>query len=161
LFNTSIARNIAYGIEDYNLDDVQKAAEQAYAHDFIMTMPEGYDSIAGERGVKMSGGQKQRLAIARSIYKDVPLLILDEATSALDSESERIVQMALENLMRNRTSIVIAHRLSTVLNADRIMVMDKGRIVGVGSHVELLENNRLYQKLYNLQFSLGENGEEK
>ena len=153
LFNSSIAQNIAYGCKDFNLDDVRAAAEKAYAHDFIMEMPEGYESLAGERGVKMSGGQKQRLAIARAIYKDVPLLILDEATSALDSESERIVQLALENLMRGRTSIVIAHRLSTVLNSDRIIVMCKGGIAAVGAHEELLAESALYQRLYSLQFN--------
>ncbi|MCL1889980.1 MAG: ATP-binding cassette domain-containing protein, partial [Desulfovibrionaceae bacterium] len=129
------------------------AAEAAYAHEFIMSMPEGYDTLVGERGVKLSGGQKQRLTIARAIAKNAPILILDEATSALDSESEKIVQRALENLMRGRTSIVIAHRLSTVLEADRILVMREGRVEAEGSHRSLLESSPLYAKLYAMQFS--------
>ncbi|MBQ4133609.1 MAG: ATP-binding cassette domain-containing protein, partial [Desulfovibrionaceae bacterium] len=129
-----------------------EAARQAYADEFITAMPQGYATCVGERGVKISGGQKQRITIARAIYKNSPLLILDEATSALDSESERIVQKALENLMQNRTSIVIAHRLSTVLNSDRILVMDEGRIVAEGSHQQLLKTSPLYKKLCRLQF---------
>lgn len=152
LFNTTIRENIAYGQTGFTEDDVLKAAHAAYAHEFIMELPEGYNTIVGERGVKLSGGQKQRITIARAIAKNAPLLILDEATSALDSESEKIVQKALENLMQGRTSIVIAHRLSTVLESDRILVMDKGRIVGQGHHTELLESSALYAKLYAMQF---------
>jgi len=153
LFNQSIRENIAYGQPGFSEERIIAAAEAAYAHEFIMSMPEGYDTLVGERGVKLSGGQKQRLTIARAIAKDAPILILDEATSALDSESEKIVQRALENLMRGRTSIVIAHRLSTVLEADRILVMREGRVEAEGRHRSLLESSPLYAKLYAMQFS--------
>lgn len=156
LFNITVRDNIAYGDKGTSNEAVFEAAEKAYAHEFILALPEGYETVIGERGVKISGGQKQRLAIARAIHKNAPLLILDEATSALDSEAERIVQLALENLMKDRTSIVIAHRLSTVLNADRILVMDKGKIVAQGRHEELLKTSALYSKLYKLQFLTGE-----
>lgn len=152
LFNVSIRNNIAYGLTSISDDKVIEAAKAAYAHGFINELPEGYDTIVGERGVKLSGGQKQRLTIARALLKNPPLLILDEATSALDTESERIVQLALENLMQGRTSIVIAHRLSTILTADKIVVMEKGRIVAQGPHAELLETCPLYAKLYRMQF---------
>ena len=152
LFNTTVRDNIAYGAEVV-AEAVELAAETAYAHGFVRELDTGYDSVVGERGVKLSGGQKQRLTIARALYKNPPLLILDEATSALDTESERIVQMALENLMKDRTSIVIAHRLSTVLNADRIVVMEKGRIVAQGRHKDLLKVSPLYARLYRMQFT--------
>jgi subfamily B ATP-binding cassette protein MsbA len=156
LFNISVRENIAYGQASIAEDDVRAAARAAYANDFIEALPDGYDSVVGERGTKLSGGQKQRLTIARAILKNAPLLILDEATSALDSESERIVQKALENLMAERTSIVIAHRLSTVLSADRILVMDHGRIISQGRHEELLGTCELYTKLYAMQFNTPE-----
>lgn len=152
LFNYSIRENIAYGQPDFTEEQVVEAARAAYAHDFIMAMPEGYNTVVGERGVKLSGGQKQRLTIARAIAKNAPILILDEATSALDSESEQIVQQALENLMKGRTSIVIAHRLSTVLGSDRILVMQNGEIEAQGTHKELLDSSPLYAKLYTMQF---------
>jgi len=154
LFNISVADNITYGIAGAGNKETLEAAEAAFAHDFIMRMPEGYRTVIGERGVKLSGGQKQRLTIARALVKDAPLLILDEATSALDSESERVVQQALENLMKNRTSIVIAHRLSTVIGADRILVMEGGSIVAQGRHEELLQTSPLYAKLYEMQFTV-------
>ncbi|WP_320175632.1 ABC transporter transmembrane domain-containing protein [Maridesulfovibrio sp.] len=152
LFNASVRDNIAYVSQDASLESVQQSARNAYAHEFVEKLPEGYETMVGERGVRLSGGQKQRLTIARALLKNPPLLILDEATSALDTEAERIVQMALENLMKDRTSIVIAHRLSTVLSADVIVVMEKGKIVSKGSHKELLEKCPLYIKLYNMQF---------
>lgn len=152
LFNTSVTENIAYGRASIDMEAVHEAARAAYAHDFILALQQGYDTVIGERGVKLSGGQKQRLTIARALLKNPPLLILDEATSALDTESERIVQQALENLMQGRTSIVIAHRLSTVLNADRIMVMEKGKVIAEGPHAALLESCPLYQRLYSMQF---------
>ncbi len=152
LFNYSIRDNIAYAQPEMPEAKVIEAAKAAYAHDFIMSMPDGYNTVIGERGVKLSGGQKQRLTIARAIAKNAPLLILDEATSALDSESEKIVQQALENLMKGRTSIVIAHRLSTVLASDRILVMQSGNIEAQGTHDELLSSCNLYAKLYALQF---------
>ncbi len=159
LFDMSIRDNIAYGTET-DEEAIRAAAVAAYADGFVSALPEGYATRVGERGVKLSGGQKQRLTIARALLKDAPLLILDEATSALDSESERMVQQALDNLMRNRTSIVIAHRLSTVLEADRILVMEQGRIVDQGRHEELLGRCELYTRLYAMQFNTaGENGE--
>lgn len=152
LFDDTIANNIAFGREAAGEEEIEQAARLAYAHDFISRLPDGYQTIIGERGLKLSGGERQRLAIARAILRDPPLLILDEATSALDSESERIVQMALANLMKNRTTVVIAHRLSTVQNADRIVVLDRGRIAEIGSHEELLRRNGLYQRLHAMQF---------
>lgn len=157
LFNATVRENIAYGADHaYTQDEVEAAARAAYAHEFILELPNGYDTIVGERGVKLSGGQKQRLTIARAIMKNPPLLILDEATSALDTESERIVQMALENLMERRTSIVIAHRLSTILSAHLIVVMSDGKIVDMGKHSKLLERCDIYKKLYELQFGSGD-----
>ncbi len=152
LFNETVKANIAYARDDFKMEEVERAAVAAYAHDFILKMPEGYDTMVGEGGVKISGGQKQRLTIARAIMKNPPLLILDEATSALDTESERVVQKALENLMQGRTSIVVAHRLSTILTADVIVVMEQGKVVAQGTHKELLATCPLYQRLYQMQF---------
>lgn len=152
LFNETIANNIRLGNSDASLEDVERAARSAFAHDFIMEMPEGYDTNIGDRGVRLSGGQRQRLCIARAILKNAPILLLDEATSALDTESEHMVQQALTNLMKNRTTLVIAHRLSTVLHADRIVVIDKGEVVEVGTNDELLARDGLYRKLYDMQF---------
>ncbi len=152
LFNDTVRNNIAYGQPDVPLARVVEAAKAALAHEFIEAMPDGYDTIIGEKGFRLSGGQRQRLAIARAILKNAPLLILDEATSALDAESEAMVQAALANLMTERTSIVIAHRLSTVRRADRIAVLEQGRITAIGSHDALLLSSPTYQKLYKLQF---------
>lgn len=152
LFHDTVANNIRYGKQDATDDEVIKAAQAAYAHDFIMEMPDGYQTSIGDRGVRLSGGQRQRLCIARAIIKNAPILILDEATSALDTESEQMVQKALDNLMVNRTTFVIAHRLSTVINADNIVVLEKGKIVESGSHRSLLENNGLYSRLCSQQF---------
>lgn len=154
LFNDSVRANIVYG--NGNLPDENMlidAAKAAYAHDFIMRMPEGYDTVIGEKGVKLSGGERQRLAIARALIKNPPILILDEATSALDSESERLVQRALENLMAHRTTFVIAHRLSTVRRADTIIVLHDGRLVEKGTHEELIARDGQYSKLHRLQFA--------
>ena len=155
LFNDTIRNNIAYmpGRESISLDAVIAAAKAANAHDFIMAMPEGYDTVVGERGIRLSGGQKQRLSIARALLKDSPILILDEATSSLDSESEYLVQEALNRLMKGRTTFVIAHRLSTIQHADRILVLSKGRIVEEGRHDELLKVGGEYAKLYGRQFA--------
>ncbi len=156
LFDETVRNNIAYGKLDAAEHELVEAAQAAYAHDFIQRLPDGYDTVIGENGVKLSGGERQRLAIARAILRDPPILILDEATSSLDSESERIVQLALSNLMRNRTTLVIAHRLSTVQNADRILVLDRGGIVETGSHEELLRNGGRYQRLHAIQFQNAE-----
>lgn len=152
LFNDSIANNISYGNKGYAQDEVEEAAKAAYIHDFIVGLPGRYATVVGERGGKLSGGQRQRIAIARAVLKKAPLLILDEATSSLDSESERLVQKALYNLMRQTTTLVIAHRLSTVRRADRIVVMRAGRVVEVGDHESLLETCGEYQRLHALQF---------
>ena len=152
IFGASIAENIAYGRPDASLADIEAAAEAALAASFIEKMSDGYETLVGERGVTLSGGQRQRIAIARAVLKDAPILLLDEATSALDAESESLVQKALGHLMKGRTTLVIAHRLATVLNADRIIVMDAGRIVESGTHAELSAAGGLYEKLARLQF---------
>ncbi len=152
LFNETIANNIRNGRPDATDAEVEAAARAAFAHDFITEMPEGYATSIGDRGVRLSGGQRQRLCIARAILKDAPILILDEATSALDTESEQMVQQALNNLMTNRTTFVIAHRLSTVLHADRIVVLEGGRIVESGNHNQLLALDGVYRRLYDMQF---------
>jgi len=158
LFDDTVRNNIAYGRSDCPLEKVIEVARATQAHDFIENMPEGYDSVVGERGARMSMGQRQRLTIARALLKDPPLLILDEATSALDSESESLVQQALEVLMKNRTSLVIAHRLATVRRADCIVVLDKGRIVEQGTHDDLLALKGAYARLYDLQFKQADAG---
>jgi ATP-binding cassette, subfamily B, bacterial MsbA len=152
LFNDSIINNIAYGRPDYDRRKIEEAARAAYAHDFIMERG-GYEVLIGERGVKLSGGERQRVAIARALLKDAPILILDEATSALDTQSERLVQRALANLMKGRTTLVIAHRLTTIHSADKIAVLDRGRIIDQGSHKELMSRGGIYRDLYELQFS--------
>jgi ATP-binding cassette, subfamily B, bacterial MsbA len=152
LFNDSILNNIAYGRPDFDRAKIEAASRAAFAHDFIMERG-GYESLIGERGVKLSGGERQRVAIARALLKDAPILVLDEATSALDTQSERWVQRALSNLMQGRTTIVIAHRLTTVHRADKIVVMDRGRVVDCGTHDELMSRGGVYRDLYELQFS--------
>jgi len=154
LFNDTVRNNISLGKENATGEEITEAARIANAHEFIMELPEGYDTNIGDSGNKLSGGQKQRLSIARAVLKNPPIMILDEATSALDTESERLVQDALEKMMRNRTSIVIAHRLSTIQNADTIVVLQKGEIVEQGSHDELLVKEGAYNKLVEMQ-SLG------
>lgn len=159
LFNDTVKNNIAYGDRSKDMDHIIAAAKAAHAHDFIMAMPEGYDTMVGELGVKLSGGERQRLSIARALLKDPPILILDEATSALDSESEKLVQDALERLMAQRTTLVIAHRLSTIRKADRIVVLVNGSIAEEGSHNELMAQKAEYNRFYNLQLSQNETPE--
>jgi ATP-binding cassette subfamily B protein/subfamily B ATP-binding cassette protein MsbA len=151
LFNDSFFNNIAFGVENATMEQVVAAAKIANAHDFIMATPEGYNTNVGDRGCQLSGGQRQRISIARAVLKNPPILILDEATSALDTESERLVQDALEKLMKNRTTIVIAHRLSTIKNADEICVMHEGKVVERGRHEELIAMNGYYKKLNEMQ----------
>ena len=151
LFNDSFYNNITFGVENATMEQVIEAAKIANAHDFIMATEQGYDTCIGDRGSRLSGGQRQRVSIARAILKNPPILILDEATSALDTESERLVQEALENLMRNRTTLVIAHRLSTIKDADLICVMHEGEIVERGRHDELIKLDRYYKRLVDMQ----------
>lgn len=152
LLNDTVAANIAYGQTDATREKIERAAQAANASDFIAQLPQGYDTLLGERGTRLSGGQRQRIAIARALLRDSPILILDEATSALDAESERLVQEAIDRLMQDRTVLVIAHRLATVRHADRIVVLNEGRIVEAGSHEELFRRGGLYRRLYDLQF---------
>jgi ATP-binding cassette subfamily B protein len=153
LFSGSAADNIRYGREDATIDDIRRAAEKAQALGFIEALPDGFDHPLGERAKSLSGGQKQRLSIARALVRNAPLLLLDEATSALDAENERLVQMALDEAMSERTTLVIAHRLATVLRADRIVVMDQGRVADIGTHAELVSRDGLYARLARMQFN--------
>lgn len=153
LFNDTVARNIAYGLDEYSMDDIERAARLANAHDFIMRMPAGYDTVIGERGTFLSGGQRQRISIARAVLKNPPILIFDEATSSLDSESEYLIQEAIRNLMKDRTVLIIAHRLSSVISSDKIALLDNGRVMEIGSHRELIEQSDRYRNLYRLQFA--------
>ena len=155
LFSGTPSQNIGYGKSDATQDEIISAAKAAYAHDFIMALPEGYYTDIGEQGTTLSGGQRQRLAIARAILRDAPILLLDEATSALDSESEQAVQKAFEKASQNRTTLVIAHRLSTVLKADRIIVLEDGKIAEIGSHAQLVKKGGLYARLAKIQFEQG------
>ena len=152
LFDDTLGANIAYGVAQPDPARLAAAVKAAHLTEVVAELPDGLNTMIGENGMRLSGGQRQRVAIARAIYKDAPILILDEATSALDSESERAVQDALETLMRGRTTLVIAHRLSTVEHADRIVVLSHGRIAEIGSHSELMAGGGLYSHLYNLQF---------
>ena len=153
LFGTTALENIRYGRPDATDTEILAAADAAAADGFLRALPNGYDSFLGERGLRLSGGQRQRIAIARAVLKDPPVLLLDEATSALDAESERLIQQALENVTRDRTTIIIAHRLATVLKANRIVVMDEGRIAGIGTHAQLTATNAVYAQLAALQFN--------
>lgn len=153
LFNDTIRRNIAFGQDNIPEEKIIEAAKNANAHDFIVQTEDGYDTIIGDRGIRLSGGQRQRIAIARALLKNAPIMILDEATSSLDTESENLIQDAIEKMMKNRTSIVIAHRLSTIRDADRIVVLDNGKISGIGTHEELIKDEKsIYKKLYEMQF---------
>ena len=151
LFNDSIKNNLLLGKPDASDEEIKKASEVANAYEFIKDLPEQFETNIGDMGGKLSGGQKQRLSIARAVLKNPPIMLLDEATSALDTESEKLVQKALENMMKNRTSIVIAHRLSTIQNADIIVVMEKGRIIEQGNHTTLMAKNGTYRKLVEMQ----------
>jgi ATP-binding cassette subfamily B protein/subfamily B ATP-binding cassette protein MsbA len=151
LFYGTVRDNLLFGKPNASEAEIEAAARTANAHDFIVDLPEGYDTLIGERGVKLSGGQKQRLSIARAILKDAPILILDEATSSVDTETELLIQQAIERLMKGRTTIVIAHRLSTVRNADKIVVLEDKSILEMGTHTQLIGRNGLYKRLYSVQ----------
>jgi ATP-binding cassette subfamily B protein len=153
LFADTVAANIAYGRETATNREIEAAARAAFAHDFIVALPQGYDTMLGEGGVTLSAGQRQRIAIARAVLRDAPILLLDEATSALDSESETLVQRALDQIMEGRTTLVIAHRLATVMRADRILVFDRGRLVEEGTHQSLIGRAGVYKRLADLQFA--------
>jgi len=159
IFADTARENIRIGRPDATDAEVIEAAKAAAAHDFLMALPDGYDSDVGERGVMLSGGQKQRIAIARAILRDAPILLLDEATSALDAESERLVQAAVEDLARTRTTLIVAHRLATVKKADRIVVFDGGKIIASGTHDDLVAQDGLYSRLARLQFTTGSDAE--
>jgi ATP-binding cassette subfamily B protein len=156
IFAGTVTENIRFGKPDATQAEIETAARAALVHDFVVSLEHGYDSIVGERGVMLSGGQKQRIAIARALLKDAPILLLDEATSALDAESERLVQLALDHLMEGRTTLVIAHRLATIRDADRILVLEKGRLIDEGTHEELVKKGGRYAELARLQFRLGQ-----
>jgi ATP-binding cassette subfamily B protein len=151
LFHGSVADNIAYGRPGAEPPDIEAAARAAEAHDFIQQLPQGYDTIVGERGQKLSGGQRQRVSIARAVLKDPPVLILDEATSAVDNETEAAIQRSMQVITKGRTTLVVAHRLSTIVNADRIYVLDQGRVTEQGNHTELISKNGLYAALWKVQ----------
>ena len=153
LFDDTIAANIAYGNENATRDQIEEAARAAYLMPFIETLPKGLDTQVGEAGSRLSGGQKQRISIARALLKNAPILLLDEATSALDTESEKYIQKSLDELMQGRTTFVVAHRLSTIIGADKIVVMKDGQICEVGKHEELLQGKGYYEHLYNIQFA--------
>jgi subfamily B ATP-binding cassette protein MsbA len=153
LFNDTVANNIAYGMSDYGMDRIEKAAKLANAYNFIMELPQGFNTMIGEKGMRLSGGQRQRISIARAILKNPPILIFDEATSSLDSEAERQIQEAIDNLMMDRTVFIIAHRLSSIIKSDLIIVMEEGKIIDSGTHAELLGRSERYKYLYNLQFT--------
>jgi ABC-type multidrug transport system fused ATPase/permease subunit len=159
LFNATVRDNITYGRESIAEGEVVRAARAANAHDFIQEFPDGYETVVGDRGIRLSGGQRQRIAIARAVVGRPPILILDEATSSLDSESERLVQQAIDRAIQGATSLVVAHRLSTVLHADKIVVLGRGRIEAVGRHAELLASSETYSRLYRLQFAMAEPAE--
>jgi ATP-binding cassette subfamily B protein len=153
LFADTVAANIAYGAKDASRGEIEAAAKTAFAHDFVVALPQGYDTMLGEGGVTLSAGQRQRIAIARAVLRNAPILLLDEATSALDSESETLVQKALDTIMEGRTTLVIAHRLATVVRADRILVLDHGRLVEEGTHQSLIGKGGVYKRLAELQFA--------
>jgi subfamily B ATP-binding cassette protein MsbA len=155
LFNTSVRNNIAYGMDETVTDHmITEAAKKAYAHRFIVNMPDQYETVIGDRGFRLSGGERQRVSIARAILRNPPILLLDEATSALDSESEKYVQEAIDTLMSGRTVVAVAHRLSTIQKADKIVVIDQGQIAGMGRHDELLKSCELYNRLHSMQFQV-------